>query len=271
MLFKNKNCSKCGSSYDIVNDTCPVCGAHNEEYEIRRVPKHHVWLPIYKQLIIFALGIILLNIISEIFVLTLKSQFVDNEIGFVALVNSIRYTVVAALIAVTLIGDFSKFKKSFTDWLPYVVGFCSGFLLIGVNIAYSNIVNLFYTTTTNDNQSLANSMVATYPLLSFFILCFVGPAVEEFTYRVGLFSLLTRLHKVAAYIITVAIFAFIHFDFGATGDALINELIHLPIYAISGAALCVLYDFMGLSSSLTAHTVNNILSILPVLLLKQVQ
>lgn len=271
MLFGKKNCSKCESSYDIVEDTCPVCGAHNEEFEIRRVPRHHVWLPIYKQLIIFALGIIALNIISEIFGLTWGRSLEQPTVTYVMVVNLVRYTVVAGLIAVTLIGSFGKFKKSFTDWLPYLVGFFAGFLLMGVNIAYSMIVNLFYETTTNENQTLANAMVESYPLISILVLGFIGPVVEEFTYRVGLFSFLTRLHRVAAYIITILIFAFIHFDFFATGEALINEWIHLPLYAICGAALCVLYDTMGLSASVMAHVTNNLISILPVLLLKAVQ
>ena len=271
MLFAKKKCSKCESNYDIVEDTCPVCGAHNEEFELRRVPKHHVWLPIYKQLIIFALGIIVLNIISEIFYFAWGRNIGTTNVDYVTVVNVVRYLTVAALIAVTLIGSFKKFRKSFTDWLPYVVGFFAGFLLIGFNIFYNNLINLFYESTTNENQALANSMVTTYPLLSILILGFVGPAVEEFTYRVGLFSFLSRLHKAAAYTITIAIFAFIHFDFAATGDALVNEWIHLPLYAVSGAALCVLYDFMGLSSSITAHIVNNLIAILPTLLLKSVQ
>ena len=110
-------------------------------------------------------------------------------------------------------------------------------------------------------------MVKTYPLLSVLILGFLGPAVEEFTYRVGLFSFLTRVHKALAYAVTIVIFGLIHFDFTATGANMVNELIHLPIYMFSGAALCVLYDFMGLSASLSAHVTNNLLSIIPTILL----
>ena len=265
MLLSNKKCSKCESSYDIVEDTCPFCGAHNEEYETRRVPKYHLWLPIYKELIIFALGIIVLNLISELMAIFLKSQFVD-EVAFIALVNGVRYTTVFALIGATLIGSYKKLRKSFVEWLPYVVGFCVGLLLMGFNMAYSMIINLFIETTTNENQALANSMVKSYPLLAFFILVVIGPAVEEFTYRVGLFSFLARIHRALAYSVTIVIFALIHFGFGATGQELVNEFIHLPVYVISGAALCILYDLFGLSASLTAHTFNNLLSMLPTLI-----
>lgn len=271
MLFSNKNCSKCGSNYDIVNDTCPVCGTHNEDFEIRRVPKYHVWLPIHKQLIFIGLGILVLNLISIVFELLFASNFENNEVGYAALVNGVRYSVILALIGVTLIGNYKKLSKSFTSWLPYVAGVSVGFLLLGFNIMYNSIVNLFYTTTTNDNQQIANSMVQSYPFLSFIILCFIGPIVEEFTYRVGMFSFLARVHRALAYGVTIIVFALIHFNFFATGDDMINELIHLPIYMFSGAVLCVLYDVMGLSASLSAHTMNNILSILPILLLPSVQ
>lgn len=270
MLLANKKCSKCESSYDIVEDTCPFCGAHNEEFETRKVPKQHVWLPIYKELIIFAFGIILLNIISEVMALLLRDKFTD-QVAFVTLINGVRYGVVAIAIACMLIGGYKKLANSFNKWLPYVVGISAGFLLIGFNMAYSMVLNLFIKTTTNENQTLANAMVKNYPLLSILILVFIGPAVEEFTYRVGLFSFLSRINKNLAYALTIVIFALIHFDFFATGADMVNELVHLPVYVVSGATLCVLYDLMGLSASWSAHFVNNLISVLPSMLLLSIK
>ena len=270
MLLSNKNCSKCGSSYDKVEDTCPFCGAHNEEFETRKVPKYHVWLPIYKELILFAFGIILLNIVSEVMLLLIGDRIAD-EIALTALVNGVRYSAVAIAMGCLLIGSYKKLVNSFNKWLPYVVGISAGFLLLGFNIAYSMIVNLFIETVPNHNQELANNMVRTYPLVAILILVFIGPAVEELTYRVGLFSFLSRIHKVLAYAVTIVIFALIHFKFTATGDEMINELIHLPVYMVSGAVLCVLYDTMGLSCSLSAHMMNNLISTLSVFLLSMVK
>lgn len=268
MLFKHKNCSKCGSSYDIVEDTCPVCHAHNEDFEALKIPETHLWLPVYKQVMLFLFGFVLLNIISSLMSLILSRYFVEKSVNLSMIINSVRYSCVAGAMAIVLIHSYPKFKKPFLKILPYVVGFASGFLLIGINLAYNTIVSLFYTTATNENQSLANSLVNAFPVASFFLLCFVGPVVEEFTYRVGLFSFLTRIHRAVAYVVTILLFAFIHFDFGATGDALITEFINLPLYMFSGAALCLLYDFMGLSASVTGHIVNNFISILPLLFAK---
>ena len=270
MLLSNKNCSKCDSSYDIVEDTCPFCGAHNEEFETRKVPKYHAWLPIYKELVLFAFGIILLNIVSEVMLLLLANQITD-KVALSALINGVRYSVVAIAMGCLLIGSYKKLANSFNKWLPYVVGVSAGFLLLGFNIAYSMIVNLFIETTPSQNQETANDMVRAYPLLSTILLVFIGPAVEELTYRVGLFSFLSRIHKVLAYAVTIVIFALIHFKFNATGDEMINELIHLPVYMVSGAVLCVLYDTMGLSCSLSAHMMNNLISTLSVFLLSMVK
>lgn len=271
MLFKEKNCSECGSNYDVVEATCPHCHAPNRDFKALKIPSHHVWLPIYKQLIIFLLGIVALNLVSLVLSLTISRYFEEDSVTLLLILNYTRYLVVAGAICATLIGSYPKLKNSFTDWLPYLVGFFAGFLLIGLNLAYNAAVSLFYEMETNDNQSLANALVMSYPLLSILLLGFIGPSVEEFTYRVGLFSFLTRIHRSVAYVVTILIFAFIHFDFTATGNALINEFVHLPVYMISGAALCVLYDTLGLSASLTAHVVNNILSTLPVIIVGAMQ
>ena len=89
------------------------------------------------------------------------------------------------------------------------------------------------------------------------------------TYRVGLFSFLMRTKRWLAYMVTIIVFAFIHFDFTSiltgiqTGvwDTLINEILNLPEYMMAGAVLCVLYDTCGLSASIIAHVGNNLFSI----------
>ena len=64
-----------------------------------------------------------------------------------------------------------------------------------------------------------------------------------------------------AYIVTSLVFGLIHFNFFATGDALINELLNLPSYVISGFLLTLAYDKFGFACSSVAHIVNNLFSI----------
>ena len=266
MLFRNKKCTQCGSSYDVVEETCPTCHARDESFETLNIPKNMVWLPIYKQVLLFLLGFVVLNLISSLSIeLIFKHFFEENSVTMILIVNYLRYTLTLGMMGVLLIHSYPKFKDSFIKWLPYVVGVIAGLIHIGFNISYNVIVGIFHEFGTNENQTMANALVKTYPVLAFFLLSFLGPVVEELTYRVGLFTFLTRVHKALAYSIVIILFGLIHFNFDATGSALIDELLSLPVYLVSGATLCILYDKLGLSCSLVAHIVNNITSTLPII------
>ena len=62
MLFGKKNCSHCGSNYDVVDATCPTCHERDENFDTLGIPKNIIWLPVYKQLILFAVGLVGLNV-----------------------------------------------------------------------------------------------------------------------------------------------------------------------------------------------------------------
>ena len=72
-----------------------------------------------------------------------------------------------------------------------------------------------------------------------------------------------------AYIVTIVLFAFIHFDISSilTGlngqgwDAFINEIINIPSYLAAAAILTVLYEKFGFASAFVAHASNNLISI----------
>ena len=266
MLFKTKKCTQCGSQYDVVEETCPACHARDENFEALKIPKNQVWLPIYKQITLFLLGFVVINIISTLCAdVIFKNVFPEDSPTLVLVVNYIRYGLVLIMMGVLLIGSYPKFKSSFVKWLPYVVGVTAGLLIVGFTITYNLVIGLFHTSVPNENQAMANALVKSYPLLAFILLSFFGPTVEELTYRVGLFTFLSRIHKAIAYAVTIVFFAFIHFNFLAKGAAIIDEWIALPVYVVSGGVLCLLYDQFGLSCSLTAHITNNIISTLPVL------
>ena len=258
MLFRSKKCSQCDSQYDVVSETCPVCHAKNEEFEALKIPKNHVWIPFEREILLFIFGIILLNLVSLIMQLFLT----DDSVQTLMIINGTRYAVVAVTMGCALIGRYKNFKNSFVKPIPYLIGLGGGVALILFSILYSNFIASVYPTEPNANQTAANALVTTYPVLSILLLGIVGPAVEELTYRVGLFSLLTRVHRAVAYVVTILIFALIHFNFFAKGDAMINELLNLPSYVIAGALLCFLYDRFGLGASLTAHVINNLVSVI---------
>lgn len=271
MLFGKKKCTKCESEYDVVLDTCPACHEKDEQFEKSDVSKKILWLPILKQILLFAFGWLGLNILSllaEIIALTFTSS---DDVSYYMFVNMVRYLGVLIAMAILLWNNFPTFKRHFNKWFPYVIGIVGGIAMIATNIVWGNIVNLFYTPEANQNQAVANSLVDTYPILCIFLLGIIGPVVEEFTYRVGLFSFFSRINKYLAYAITIVIFALIHFNFFAKGDDIINELWNLPVYMIGGFLLTLWYDKWGITSSLTAHIFNNLYSVLITILVSNIK
>ena len=271
MLFGNKICENCGSSYDKALDTCPACKTRDANFKSYGVPKNMVWLSTWKQIVIFAIGLVGLQLISLLLEFILMVFMDPNSTEFLLYINLFRYVIAAGGIACVLIGSFSSFKNSFKKWYPYLIGLGAVFVIYGFNIYYNLIINYIYPTSTNANQEAANSLIVSYPVVCVLLLGILGPVVEEFTYRVGLFTFMCRIKKWVAYLVTIIVFALIHFNFFATGEEMINELLNLPTYMFSGAVFCVLYDLFGLSASLTCHITNNLFSILITLLLHYIK
>ena len=222
-------------------------------------------ISILKKILFLLIGIAGLFVFSIIAAVLAKTFGLQSEEEYLGATNFITY----ALLFITLIAilnvDVLKLKKEFKDWLAYVVGIGFGIGLIVFSIAYTNIINLFQDTEINENETALRSFITVYPVTSLFFLGIIGPICEELTYRVSLFGVLKK-PKWLAYVIGTVVFALAHFSF--TSETIINELINLPVYVVSGFLLCLAYDKFGLASSLTAHTVNNIYSVGMVILAK---
>jgi membrane protease YdiL (CAAX protease family) len=109
--------------------------------------------------------------------------------------------------------------------------------------------------------------VKNFPLISFINFVLLGPIVEELTYRLGLFSFLKQRNRWVAYIVTVGLFAIIHFNFNQ--DNIINELLNLPFYATAGLYFCWLYEKQGFAVATIAHITNNLISFVSILLISE--
>ena len=271
MLFGKKTCSNCGSEYDVVEATCPACKCADEDFETRGIPKNIFWVATWKQLVFFAIGLIGLNAISLISELFFGSMSETNPILYITLVNLVRYGLCAVAIGLVLIHDYHKFPVHLKNWKPWVIGIGFAAALVGATMVYNIIVNSFYPTTVNENQSIVNDVIGSYPILSIFLLGILGPLVEEFTYRVGLYSFFRRINKYAAYALTIVIFALIHFNFLAKGDDMINELLNLPAYMISGFLLTLAYEKFGIACAVTAHIGNNLYSVIMTIIMNLIK
>lgn len=164
-----------------------------------------------------------------------------------------------AITLIAIIGNkISTFVKSFINLKSYVFGIIFGIALIVIPMIYSSIVNLFYQSNINSNEQGLRSTIMVYPGLSILFLGIIGPICEEIIYRLGIFESINK-PKWIAYLVSIVIFAFMHFD-GSSSD-ITNELINLPSYLLSGAILALAYDKFNIATSLTAHMINNLFSV----------
>lgn len=271
MFFRKKICSECGSEYDEASPTCPACGTMDVHYGETKLPEEVTWMPWWKQLIVFLIGSIGLTIaatvVSLIFVLAKGSS--DVGLADTVAVDFIGYAIIIIGMIVILWPHYKELFKSFKKWLPYLMGLAGAGVLYLFALFYGVILQYVPIDVTNNaNQALAEEFVIGYPGIAIVLIGILGPLAEELTYRVGLYTLGLRVKKWVAYVAVTIIFAFIHFDFGSFSDAkaLTNELLNLPSYAFAGLTLCFLYDKWGLSASLTAHILNNVVSCIFILL-----
>lgn len=268
MLFNKKKCPNCQSEYDVVEATCPACGKENEEVNKLRINQNIVWLPWVRQLILFLIGALGLQI-AAIILSVIVARTMGTDLNARLTINFTAYVLTAIALIMALFPLYKKVLPSFKKWVPYVAGIIGAIAVLVCNAIYGSFIRNVETTK-NANETLARDMILAYPVVATIMTALLGPVVEELTYRVGLFTLLKRVHTALAYVGTAIIFALIHFNFEAIGTAEItNELINLPYYFGAGLTLSYLYDKFGLASSLTAHISNNLFTTLVVLVMRE--
>ena len=169
--------------------------------------------------------------------------------------------------------------KSFADWKAGIAGVVGFGAIFAITLLYGLAITAIFTAAgapvpdVNENQATLERMIHAFPVLSIVAFGIVGPFCEEVGYRIGLYGFLSRVGKPLAYLVATLVFGLIHFNwdclFGGDTDAIIAELVNLPSYLGAGAGLCFLYDRFGFGASFTAHSINNLVSIIQVLVLSK--
>ena len=224
-------------------------------------------IKLYKKIILFVIGLFGLQLLGLLAAQIVKATFAEpnSPEGYGAL-NFITY----AMLFVVLLGivniDVLYLKNDFKVWKGYLFGLAFGAGMIIFPIIYNFIIGLFYTPEINENESALRSFITVYPFLSIIFLGLVGPFCEELTYRVGLFGIFVnnKKYKWIGYVVAVLVFGFAHFSFTSTN--IVNEFVNLPVYLLSGFLLALAYDKFGFSCSYTAHTINNLYSVVILIL-----
>jgi membrane protease YdiL (CAAX protease family) len=269
MLFKSSVCDKCENIYDAVERQCPKCGGNNSNPDAHKNHRGITWLPRWQEIVFFLVGWLGLNVIGLI--VSFSFQYlnaVENKVLYMAICQFVTYGILFFGLIALVLTNHRNILKAFKKATPYVMGVLIGVGVLFFNSIYNRIISSFIELEVNENESLIRQMTVAFPILSVIIFVFVGPICEELTYRLGLFSFFARFGKWVAYLVTILVFALIHFDFMAEStDAYIIELLNLPSYMVAGAALCFAYHYFGLASSMTAHILNNLVAISSILIL----
>lgn len=211
------------------------------------------------------LGFSIISIVVSFIYVLLNGQEAATSSEGTGVINFISYGILFATLMAILNVDLVRIIDVFKNWKGVLVGLGFAAAIIVVPTIYNLIVNLFYPIDISENEQGLRGFIVIYPVLSIFILGIVGPLCEELTYRVGLFGLLKKWPWVA-YIVSTLVFALMHFGFTTTGDAMIQELLNLPIYLFSGAMFALAYHKFGLSASITAHIINNSFTVVLVII-----
>jgi membrane protease YdiL (CAAX protease family) len=278
-FFSSSRCGQCGKSYDPTLQYCPSCGDKNPESGNERY-KNFLHVGYVKEITFILLGLAGLNVIALFAqLLSILAYRPEDKTAFVYTGQSLFFTYAIAypllflLMALVLWKDWRKVGDCFKKWKPYIGGIIGYAAIMLFSIVYSLIIQAIFSSiglalpSDNANQTNVINMVLESPVACVFIIGIIGPFSEELCYRVGLFGLASRLGKWAGYLAGILIFALIHFDTSAltTQEGAITELVSLPNYLFSGACLCFLYDKLGLSASFTAHLINNVTSIVQII------
>lgn len=268
-MRKTTTCTNCNKEMDYSLDVCPNCRSININQPVQF--KKMTMLNTIKQLLLFFIGWKGIDLISTAVQMILLTAFnvpmVNSEINaFIRnpevgmAVNAGVYLVLFDILLVVVGFDIPRLFKTFKNVNSYIAACVCVVAMFVFNVIWVNFVRTIYPVTSNANESSLTRIESYYPVLSILIFGIIGPICEELTYRVGLFSMLSKVSKKLAYPLVCVVFALIHFNYKNVD--IVNELLNLPTYIFAGLAFTFVYDKFGLSASLTAHSINNILSII---------
>ena len=256
----DKKCEGCGSYYDPTSSHCPNCKSENGDFSRKLYPVNES-APVIKQILFFLMGFAGFQLIG-ILLQAIVGGFVDKEtLLYKTIINYSAYGILFVILVLLVWSYWKTIVKVFKNKRTYV-GFAMGLVLIGFNLGYSAILRACGIESNSNQQDLVEILKSS-KALGILLLGFAGPICEEITYRLGLFDFLKRIHIAFAYVIGAIFFGFIHFDFTNAGSLV--EWLNIVNYVVCGAILCFSNDRFGIGSSMIAHIMNNVASLILIL------
>lgn len=241
------------------------------------------WLPLWEKWAFFFLGFIGLQVLSLLISLLLSLTPVREDASLSSsLLNFLCYLLLTLFVLAFLFFDgrktYKRFAKEFTEWKTYAYAVMGFVLILVVNYAFNAIYTAAGVTSYGDseNQQAIIGALGSSPALMVIATCLFAPFVEEFTYRIGLVDTIGHKNRIVGIVFSAIIFGAIHFDWTSLlsylvdrstvpYETILNELLNLPVYVLSGAALAFTYAKSGkISSSMMGHFLNNTLSVISI-------
>ncbi len=281
--FRKTLCSSCYNQYDCIEKQCPACKADsNEDPAFRKSFERTVNLDPWRELILALTGwcgFQILGIIIQIIVVGFKTAelsaqgLTGDELqtaieaftktgSALALFNYPVYGLLITILLLIIWKGIVKFFPAFKWKETYIYGALMAIALLAISVLW-NMVASALGATTNENQSAVIEMVKTAPVFAVLITGIIGPLCEEITYRVGFFGFGKRINRIFAYFLASVVFGLIHIHDWVS----LNEWLSFPSYLFSGLLLAFTYEKFGLGASWIAHSVNNLVGVIQILLM----
>ena len=152
---------------------------------------------------------------------------------------------------------FSNLGRTFSTLGLGLVGF------YGLNELLYRLTATFLGGHTNLNDVSISAQMNDAPRTTFLIIVFLAPFVEEVLFRGYVFGMLRDHSRILAYVVSCALFAFLHVWQFAVGSQSLGYLVLMIQYLVPGLVLAWAYDRAGnLWGPILIHMCANALSIL---------
>ena len=170
--------------------------------------------------------------------------------------NLIYYYVLFAVTVVIFHGFLGRTFSGKTV-LVGLIGF------YGLNELVYRLVNLVITSRTNLNDTTISAQIDDAPRSTLLIIIFLAPFVEEVLFRGLVFGNLKNKSRLLAYVVSCALFAFLHVWQFAVVHQDVTYFLLCVQYLVPGLVLAWAYEHSGtLWSAIAVHAVVNALSAL---------
>ena len=174
----------------------------------------------------------------------------------------IVYLLVLPLLANKLFGIVevlldTKISDSLANIIYYYVLF-----FYGANELFYRVANVLFNSRTNLNDMTIAASINAAPRLTALIIVFLAPFVEEVLFRGLVFGCLKEKSRVAAYVISCVLFAFMHVWTFALSSWDWSYLILMLQYLVPGLVFAWAFDHSGtLWTSILLHATVNALAL----------